>query len=341
MGQTSSPDISVVMPVYNGARYLESALRSIMVQTHENIEIIVIDDASTDDTGILLERLAEEDPRLRVLSLSKNSGSAGATNAALGQVRAPYVARMDADDIAHPDRLARQKAYLDAHPDVMLVASSVEQIDARGCVQRISARARDRFMSAWFGRFQMPFVHPTMMFRTTGAMRYDPAFEMAEDYDLAARAGELGETVALPDMLVQYRNHGEQITARKFRAQNEVAGRIARRAQAAQYPREVQAALEPFNRALFGFDHVPPKAVFAGLRRAIAHDARHAPRYRRWMMQHGAQMLLTALGRSGLSKPAALGAFLTAGPDFLLPLVFRFLETRSMLPRWLKTEPDL
>jgi glycosyltransferase involved in cell wall biosynthesis len=139
----SGPQVSVLIAVYNGLPYLEAALRSIMDQTLREIEIIVVDDASTDDTPAVLARLATEDPRIRVETLTENLRLPGALNRGLELVRAPLVARMDADDIADPKRLAVQKRFMDAHPDIILCGTSIRQIDAGGTYIRTSQRPRD------------------------------------------------------------------------------------------------------------------------------------------------------------------------------------------------------
>ena len=122
------------MPVYDGMPYLPLALDSILRQTFRDFEFIVIDDGSTDATADILAVCAARDPRLRVLTLPQSRGIVAALNSGLGAARGEFIARMDADDIALPERLEQQVGFLDAHPDHVLVGSSSSFIDSVGKV---------------------------------------------------------------------------------------------------------------------------------------------------------------------------------------------------------------
>src|SRR5258706_14041022 len=119
---SSSPAVSVVMPVYNGERYLASAIDSILAQTFTDFELIAVDDGSTDSSLPMLKRYAERDPRVRVIS-RPNTGIVGALSDAIAAARAPLIARMDADDLSLPLRFERQVAYLSGHPQCVLVGT--------------------------------------------------------------------------------------------------------------------------------------------------------------------------------------------------------------------------
>ena len=108
--------VSVLMPVYNTERYVAEAVRSILAQTYDELEVLIYDDGSTDRSPEILHGLAERDPRIR-LFLRPHTGLTTWLRAGVEIARCEYVARMDADDIAHPERLAAQLAYLEAHPD--------------------------------------------------------------------------------------------------------------------------------------------------------------------------------------------------------------------------------
>ncbi len=118
------PAVSVLMPCYNAGAMVDEALESLVCQTLTDIEIICVEDGSTDDTPLRLDRWATREARLRVVR-QPHAGVIAAANTGLGYCRAPYVARLDADDRAHPERLARQAAYLDAHPEAGLVSCQV------------------------------------------------------------------------------------------------------------------------------------------------------------------------------------------------------------------------
>ncbi|MBK6540817.1 MAG: glycosyltransferase family 2 protein [Flavobacteriales bacterium] len=106
--------VSVLIPVYNKAPFLRDCLDSVYGQTFQDFEIVAVDDASTDNSLALLK--AEHDPRLRIIALPRNLGPAGAANAGIEACRGEYIVRLDADDLAVPERLAQQVAYMDAHP---------------------------------------------------------------------------------------------------------------------------------------------------------------------------------------------------------------------------------
>jgi glycosyltransferase involved in cell wall biosynthesis len=129
-----TPKISVVIPVYNVAAYVEEAIASIQSQTFRDIEIIVVNDGSTDQTPQLIQRIAEKDPRLHILNMPERGGhgSAAARNRGLAACRAPYVAIMDGDDISTPDRLEKLLSFMETHPEISLVGSAIRTMDEHG-----------------------------------------------------------------------------------------------------------------------------------------------------------------------------------------------------------------
>lgn len=342
------PAVSVLIAVHDGEAYLEVAMRSIMSQTLENIEIVVVDDASTDATPAILARLAAEDPRIRVARLETNRRLAAALNHGLALVRAPYVARMDADDIAYPDRLAVQKRYLDAHPEVILVGASVERIDADGRLLWRSHRPRDGFCVRWLARFSLTIQHPTFMFRRTApdgtALAYDPARPLSQDHAFVCRALDHGAVVCLAEVLLKYRVHGGAVTRTKATEQRRHSREICTAFQARELPGDIFDALAAFRDCYFGLEPVAPGtlgAVFAGARAMRAHDGARHPERRAWISRQLAQLLLSALQRGRLGKSAIALAFLRHGPDFLMPLALRALEIRRLMPRALSSDPDV
>jgi glycosyltransferase involved in cell wall biosynthesis len=120
VNEQDHPKVSCLLPVYNGEQFIEEAVRSLLAQTLKNFELVVVDDGSTDSTPRKLAALNAEDQRLRILRQA-NGGIVAALNAGLGLCRAGYIARMDADDVAAPDRFEFQADYLDRHPGCVLV----------------------------------------------------------------------------------------------------------------------------------------------------------------------------------------------------------------------------
>ena len=332
------PAVSAIMAVHDGLPYIEMAVRSILQQSLRDIEMIVVDDASTDGTPGLLARLAAEDPRLRVIALEENEGPARARNRALLAARGAYVAVMDADDIAHPQRFAVQKAWLDAHPQVLLLGTSNRIINSSGQVQRTSRRAHDAPAVRWLCRFNMPLMHPSVMFRRLDPQGqpwlYDRDIPVGQDYDLISRVLMGGDVVSLPDVLLDYRVHPDSITGTKWTRQQAQARVIALRVQEAELPPAVVAALAPFRTAYYGLEPVPPAQIFAALRAMLAHDRATDPPRAAWARRQAAQLARAALLRSRQGgRWQQMRAFLGPGRDFLLPLILAMAEARGLMPR--------
>jgi glycosyltransferase involved in cell wall biosynthesis len=337
------PAVSVVMAVHNGMPYVEEAVRSMMNQTLREIEIIIIDDASTDETPQVLARLAGEDPRIRILTNEINLKLAASLNRGLEMARAPLIARMDADDISMPHRLEAQKNYMDTHPEVILSGASIRTIDGAGKVIRTSIRSRDAVGVRWLARFNMPLVHPTFMFRSSStgtALRYDPSLSVAQDYAFCVAALEHGEVSSIPNVLLNYRTHGISITNRNWRKQQQHAQEIALRLQKIDLPVSVIDALAPFRKAYYDLERTSPGNIFSGFRLMLANDLQTFPAHRAWLRRQTAQLAATALRRAGMSKGEILRAFLGVGRDFLPALGLRYLEVQRLLPRRLRSDQE-
>ena len=204
------PTLSVVMPVHNGADYLQESIQSILSQTHAEFEFVIVDDGSTDRTPEILQAWATRDPRVRVVRTRSRLGVVGSANRAVAEARAPVCARMDADDVSHPDRLRRQWAVLQAHPEACLVGTLAELVDARGRV----IRPRDRSALLSRGGAVPPFPHGSIMFRRRAFEAvggYRPACAYWEDRDLFLRLAEQGKVLVLPAALYQLRCHAGSI----------------------------------------------------------------------------------------------------------------------------------
>jgi hypothetical protein len=205
------PAVSVLMPVINGARYLRAALRSIQRQTLQDFEFIIVDGGSTDGTLRILERAATRDPRLRIVH-RPHSNLADALNAGLALTRAPLVARMDADDIAHPDRLAQQAAFLDREVEFLGCGTAVSLIDRHGAVVDMvspPSDAQEIDETLMRGRSTVLF-HSSLMVRRRALEEvggYRRFAQANEDLDLYLRLSELGPLTNLAHHLLQCRVH--------------------------------------------------------------------------------------------------------------------------------------
>jgi glycosyltransferase involved in cell wall biosynthesis len=184
--------VSVIMPAYNASRYIGEAIESILGQSFADFELIIVDDASTDDTWEIVQGYASKDQRIQAVRNQQNLNIAGSLNRGIGLARGELIARMDADDIAFRDRLERQVSFLRTRSDVGLCGMGIVEIFSDGVVSKAKPiicgrQAVDR-VSAWC----QPVAHPTWMmqrsvYRSVGEYRN---VSPAEDYDFLLRALE-------------------------------------------------------------------------------------------------------------------------------------------------------
>lgn len=199
-----APCISVVLPVYNVANYIESAVNSILKQTFADFELLVFDDCSTDETAVKVQAIL--DPRLRFFQNNQNLGRAGTDNAAIPYLRGEFIAKMDGDDFCHPERLAHQVACLKSHPQVNMVGSWMQNFGASTYLNRYPTTPE---AAQVLTLFTPPIGNPSVMLRASlfreGNMRYNATLRQAEDYDFFARYLRELRIVTLPEALIQYR----------------------------------------------------------------------------------------------------------------------------------------
>ena len=210
MNLPTNPLISVVMPVYNALPFLDESIRSILNQTLSDFEFVILDDASTDGSVELLREWARRDQRIQLHESNRRLGLSGSSNAVVAKACAPIVARMDADDIAHPDRLRRQWNIIESHKDIAVVGSLCNGIDASGR----EVRPRDRWRLVRRSVY-IPFPHGSAMFRREVFDQVGGYSEHAaggEDQDLFSRMAACGRVVTLPDVLYGYRYHSNNAT---------------------------------------------------------------------------------------------------------------------------------
>lgn len=205
--------ISVVLAVWNGERYLAEAIESVLKQDAGGMEVIVVDDGSTDGTPGILSKL-ESDARIRVLRQS-NQGLVAALNAGIQLSRGEYIARIDADDVCMPGRLSAQRSFLERHPEVLAVGGAIELIDEYG-----RPKGRRNYpvgqVAATRGMLKgCTLAHPAVMMRRKAVLEaggYRACFKHAEDYDLWLRLIERGRVDNLDDIVIKYRVHADSVT---------------------------------------------------------------------------------------------------------------------------------
>ncbi len=194
------------MPVHNGARFLRPAIDSVLAQTFRDFELLVVDDDSSDESVAIARHYS--DARVRSLSGHGRHGLSGTLNIGLNAATGQYLARLDHDDVAHPDRIARQVAFLDRRPDVALVGSLARLVDEDtrdiGTVKRPLSAVGIR----WYSLVENPLIHSSVMFRldvARGLGGYDASLAYAEDFDLWSRILERHAVENLDEHLVSYR----------------------------------------------------------------------------------------------------------------------------------------
>ena len=205
MNPDQTPLLSVVMPVHNAAPFLDESICGIVNQTFSDFEFVILDDGSTDGSWQKLLAWQERDDRIRLFRSDRQLGLAGSSNLVVSQATAPIIARMDGDDISERERLSRQWEIIERCPDVVVVGTLCDGIDARGC----RMRPRDRWRLVRRSRY-IPFPHGSAMFRRAAfdaVGGYDEEFVAGEDQHFFFKMSTQGRVVTLPDVLYHFRYH--------------------------------------------------------------------------------------------------------------------------------------
>ena len=215
------------MPVYNGERFVRQAIDSVRDQTWKDFELLVVNDGSIDGTSAILESC--RDPRLRVITNPGNIGVTRSLNQGLISARGDYIARIDADDLALPERLAEQVWYLEHHPAVGLVASASETIDEDGATISIDDYKLTSEQLYYVLTFSNCIVNSSVAFRrelVLGIGGYDESMKLAPDYDLWLRLSRRAMIVKLDRILAKWRNTETNISSRFKAEQSAYADKI-------------------------------------------------------------------------------------------------------------------
>ena len=216
MSSSAPVTISVLLPAYNAERYILQSVQSVLGQTFEDFELVVVDDCSTDGTSGILASVT--DPRLRVIRNPVNLGVVGTLNRAMSAARGRLIARTDADDYCLPTRFAQQVAFLDQHPDVLLAGTRMFNLEDGTVTQNPRVADTDPQVLRWQQHITNRVGHPSMMFRAEVVSRLGTYLredlKYAEDYDFTHRVLRIGDVAVLPDQLMIYRLHGTNLTRR-------------------------------------------------------------------------------------------------------------------------------
>ena len=208
-----APRITVLMPVFNCEAFVGEAIESILDQSFSNYEFLIIDDASTDNTRVIVK--SYQDPRITLIEKVHNTGYTRSLNYGLSIAKGVYIARMDGDDISLPERFEKQVSYMDGHPEVV-VCGTIYSIIGSDAVKKVPITHDDCKVQLLK---KTCFGHPTVMMRQSvfeaHGIKYDVTKEPAEDYDLWVTLLAYGKFYNLPEVLLNYRVHDTQISVKK------------------------------------------------------------------------------------------------------------------------------
>lgn len=223
------PKVSVVLPMYNADAYVGQAIESILNQTLTNLELIIINDASTDDSLQIATKFAEEDARVHVVDLEQNSGIAQALNTGLSLARGEYVARMDADDISAPERLEKQLNFMDNNPECGVCGSWIKAFNETKETVAVCETKLDHDSIKAQLLFSCALMHPTVVFRKTiltDDSIYESDYIPAEDYRLWSVLASKTKLANVQEVLLDYRIHGDSTSQKESTKQKLQAQRV-------------------------------------------------------------------------------------------------------------------
>ena len=213
------PLVSVCLPVYNAERYLPQCLKSIEDQTYRPLELIIIDDSSKDGSFSILSEFAKGKPWVKVSQNQHNLGVSSTFNHAVSLAQGDYIARMDADDIMDPERIAKQASFLQSHPETVIVGGQCHIIDNSGNIigKKVFPLKHREILDMLFRT--VPMQQPTVTINRSllpqDFLYGNPYFSPAEDYGLFFSAARYGKLANLPDFTHYYREHGTNISLTK------------------------------------------------------------------------------------------------------------------------------
>ena len=203
------PLVSVIMSVYNGEKYLVQAIYSILNQTYQNFEFIIIEDCSTDNSLDILEEYAKKDSRIKIIKKEKNIGIKGFIenlNLGISIAKGKYIARMDQDDVSLPERFQKQVDFLENNPEITLVGAQLNLINEQNKItgEAIAALQHRDIVKRITSQIQL--FHPVIMFRKDQNIQYREKFIYCEDYDLYLNLITQGKKLAnINEKLLHYR----------------------------------------------------------------------------------------------------------------------------------------
>lgn len=210
-----SPEVTVLMSCYNASRWLHEAIESVLCQTFGNFEFILVDDGSTDETWDIIRVYRDRDQRI-VPIRKENTGLQDSLNVGIALARGQWIARLDADDLCEPDRLAEQLMFVRNHPEVVLLGTGFVEINAQGrFIKKHMYPSGHRKLLRHLERLQRFFPHSSAFYRVDEVRNvggYNSRFRRTEDWRLWIELASRGKIACLPKPLVRIRKHSSQIS---------------------------------------------------------------------------------------------------------------------------------
>lgn len=216
------PEVSVLMPVLNGQKYINECIKSILTQSFKNFEFIIINDGSTDKTEKIIKQWIKKDGRIKLINNKKSIGITKSLNKGLKIAKGKYIARQDADDVSLPERFEKQIKFLKARPEVKVLGTFAYITDKKGKILRKEAMPIScKEIKKTFSQ-KNPFFHPSVMMEKKFIKKlggYDEKFAVFQDYDLWHRALKKGIGENLPQFLIKRRIHSSMVSIKKRQEQ--------------------------------------------------------------------------------------------------------------------------
>jgi glycosyltransferase involved in cell wall biosynthesis len=202
----SNPKVTVLMSVYNGERFLQQAIDSILNQTYQDFEFLIIDDGSNDRSREIIQ--SHKDQRIRLIYNEENIGLTPSLNKGLELARGEYIARMDADDVSFPQRLEKQVEFLEHNPEVILLGAWAEVVDENGKIIKVWRYPTKDCVIRWRLLFGNCLVHSSVIYRkdkVLDAGGYNSSITYAQDYELWTKLSTIAQIRQLPQVLIRHR----------------------------------------------------------------------------------------------------------------------------------------
>lgn len=330
----TAPLVSVLVAVRNGEPFTRTALLSVLRQSVSDLELIVVDDCSSDETPTTLAAL--DDTRVRVVRNDEQLGLAGSLNRALDEARGRYVARMDADDAAFPDWLERCLTLLDSRVDLALVGSGVLDVDPEGVPGEVHLHDPGRAAMRWRALFSAPVFHSTVVLRRdtleSNDLRYDTSYGESEDYELWTQLLDVADGDCVEAPLVLKRLHPQQASRRRGELQRSLAESISQR-QIASLARDLGEREATLARSVWLGAEVAPDdvadaaAAFVELEHRFRADRPHDDGELRTVRESAARALARLATAGG---PAVLREVARLDPLFPAHAASRIARRRSV-----------